>query len=186
MNRMISFAKIMFAGFGLYLLIQTAQGILLSVMYLFQGLGSEWESLGVISLSLSLAIGIAAVVIVFLFVKGEAFARKVITKDIDEDKPVDIGLTLTMAFRLVSVGAGLFCLNSFVHTVSSILNRLMMSMQMSDGPDAYREIFRRAFTIDFIGPVLYVLLAVYLICGAPHFVKWQVKETLNLCGEKCE
>jgi hypothetical protein len=57
-------------------------------------------------------------------------------------------------------------------------------MKYSDGPDAYREIFRRTFSIDFIEPVLYLVLAVYLICGAPHFVKWQVKKTLKFCGKK--
>ena len=109
--------------------------------------------------------------------RSESTAQKLIGKDIGIDEPLDIGVTLTMAFRLVSVGAGLLCLRTLLYIFSNIVISLLLSADF--------ETFRRgSFTMDLVRPALYIALSVYLLCGAPHFVRWQVKKTLKFCEEK--
>lgn len=174
MNRMISMARIMLAGLGLYLLIGIIKTNLGSVIYIFQNF--NWKGFGLVSLSIILSIAMAAAIIIFLLVKSEWAARKLIGKDITSDEPLDTGLTLTMAFRLVCIGAGLLFLRSFVYAASNIIVRFLL---MSDFHAP-----RGNFTKTLIQPTIYLALALYLICGAPHFVRWQVKKTLKLCESK--
>lgn len=172
MNRMISMARIMFAGLGLYLLIGIIKSNLGSIIYIFQNF--KWENFGLVSLSLVLSIALAAAIIIFLLVRGESTARKLIGRNIGGDKPLDIGITLTMAFRLICVGVGLLCLRSFVYTFSNIIISSLIAADF--------ETFRRgSLSINLVNPALYLALSIYLICGAPHFVSWQVKKTLKLC-----
>ncbi len=42
----------------------------------------------------------------------------------------------------------------------------------------------RFATLDrLLYPLFVLAIAAYLICGAPHFVKWQVKKTLQQCSD---
>ena len=102
---MISLAKIMFVGLAIYLLIRTAGNVLMSIMYIRQ---FTLESMGTMAFNLTLSIAYVAAIVYFLIYKREKWARKLIAKDIEPDQALDTSLTLTMAFRLVSVGAGLY------------------------------------------------------------------------------
>lgn len=175
MDRMISLARIMFAGLGIYLGITICGGIVQSVIFIFNDL--SLENVGNVSMMLILSIVMLAVVVLVLFIKGDHFARKLITKDIDSDKPLELSLTLAMAFRLVCVGAGLLCVRTLIFQVGRIVSLLMRSKQFSG------VISGRGQLYEYFQMTLLIALAVYLLCGAPHFVRWQVKKTMKFCNE---
>ena len=88
-----------------------------------------------------------------------------------------------MAFRIISVGAGLYSLNTFVWSFSSMVMNLILTMRRYPHQEGTVRMFTGGFSVNYVQPILYLALAVYLLCGAPHFVRWQVKKTLELCNE---
>lgn len=186
MNRMISFARIMFAGLGIYLSIAIVSNVMFTFNVMFQQ--PKWEIVGVLAIHLLVSMVMLLAVIYLLIVKGDKWAHKLIAKDIAAGTPLNIDLTLTMAFRLVCVGAGLLCLRSFVYRASYIVFHIITIMKSPSAiTGKFNEIFSGGLKVDYIHyiqPLAYVLFAAYLLCGAPHFVRWQVKRTLKFCEQK--
>ncbi len=179
MNKMLSLAKIMFVGLAIYLCIGIARNILFTIAVILQPF--SWQSLGIFIFSLCLSLAFLTAVIKMLIFKRDKWARKLIAKDIAPDQPLSTELTLFMTFRLVCVGIGLYCLRSFLWSISSLLRNLSMNIKYNLDPGEVR--YFSTVGVDYIQPVLLLALAVYLLCGAPHFVRWQVKKTLELCNE---
>lgn len=180
MNKMISFAKVMFAGLAVYLAIGVVRNFLFTIAYAFQEF--SFASIGIVISSLLFSGAYLVAIIYFLVLKSDKWTQKLIAKDIHPDSSPTPEITLTMAFRLISVGVGLYCTSSFIWSASNILRNLMLTMKYEQQTGQYREMFT-GLSIDYIQPILYLALAAYLLCGAPHFVRWQVKKTLKLCNE---
>lgn len=181
MNKMISLAKIMFVGLAVYLSTGIIASMLSSFAFIFQRF--SWASVGILVASVCISAALLVAVVQLLVLKRDKWANKLIAKDIDSDQPITTEATLTMAFRLVSVGVGLYCLRSFVLSVSQNINKLVVTMKYQHQEEGTSQIFTGAFSIDYVQPILLLALAVYLLCGAPHFVRWQVKKTMQLCDE---
>ncbi len=177
MDRMISLARIMFAGLGIYLSIAIVSNAMVTFHFMFQGF--SWEVAGTSAIWLMVSLAMLAAVVLLFIVNGDKWAHKLIARGVAGDKPLSIDLTLTMAFRLVCVGAGLLCLRFLVYSLSHLVIYIILFMQSPN-----TQIFRKGIKVDHIQPLLYVFLAAYLLCGAPHFVRWQVKKTLEFCGKK--
>ena len=142
-----------------------------------------WATAGMVAASLGLTLVMMSAVIYGLVIKRDKWARKLIAKDIDLDQQPSIDLTLIMAFRLISVGAGLYCLNTFVWSFSSMVMVLIQTINYArqEGTVQY---FTGGFSVNYVLPILYLALAIYLLCGAPHFVRWQVKKTMQFCNQQ--
>jgi hypothetical protein len=87
---------------------------------------------------------------------------------------------LPVAFRLVCVTAGLYCLFTVGWNKSFNLIRYHMFK-----PEAAREGYKALYTAKFLSIELIIrwlimlAIGIYLVCGAPHFVRWHVKRTLE-------
>ena len=79
-------------------------------------------------------------------------------------------------YRLVCVIAGLLLCYRFVITIHSVLMRLRM--YLDGGAESGFSHLLQSF-----GVLLLLPAGIYLLCGAPHFVHWQVTKTLALCKE---
>lgn len=178
MNKMISLAKIMFVGLGIFLSIAVIQNILFMIAAVLQPF--SWQSFGFFIAGLCISLVFLTAVIKMLIFKRDKWARRLIAKDIAPDQPLNTELTLAMAFRLVCVGSGLYCLRSFLWSISHLLRNLSMNIKYNQ--DAGVRYFS-SVSVDYIQPILLLIFSVYLLCGAPHFVRWQVKKTLELCNE---
>lgn len=183
MNKMISYAKIMFAGLAVYLAISVVRNLLFTIAYAFQDF--SFASVGIIIFSLLLSGAYLAAIIYFLVLKSDKWSRKLIVGDIEPDLTPTPEITLTMAFRLVCFGVGLYCLMTFFWSISQSLSQLLHYLSMSIKHTLKATEVRQFYTVgvDYIKPILLLAFAVYLLCGAPHFVRWQVKKTLKLCNE---
>ena len=178
---MTSYAKIMFAGLAVYLTISIVRNLLFTITYAFREF--SFGSVGIVIFSLLLSGAYLAAIIYVLVLKSDKWARKLIANEIEPDSSPTPEITLTMAFRLVCIGAGLYCSSHFIWSCSNMLTNLIRAMKYEQQTDRYREMFSRGLSVDYIQPLLYLALAVYLLCGAPHFVRWQVKQTLKLCNK---
>ena len=171
----------MFAGLAVYLVIGVVRNILFAITYAFQEF--SFGSIGIVIFSLLLYSAYLAAIIYFLVLKSDKWTRKLIANEIEPDSSPTPEITLTMAFRLVSVGVGLYCALSFIWTCSNILANLIRTMKYNQQNTEYRQFYTSGYLSEILPSVLLLALAVYLLCGAPHFVRWQVKKTLKLCNK---
>ena len=127
---------------------------------------------------------LAAVCYIFIY-KSEQLAKRIVgTDELPEpDSPVK---WLPVAFRLISIAAGLYCLHTVLWQVTNTLIRYAMHKARSMA--GYKIIYtRRLLNIEEVLVWLIILtIGVYLLCGAPHFVRWHVKKTLEQCKQQPE
>jgi len=82
------------------------------------------------------------------------------------------------SFRLISVIAGLYCFYRAASAVGMLIIDFWRN-KMAGGRIAANEPIYSKYLI------LAILLTagIYLLCGAPHFVKWQVKKTIEMFAD---
>ena len=177
MNKMHSLAKIVLTVFALYLAFHICTYVIMIPFALLSG--SLYKS-SILSIVLFLFISLCLAVCVYLLIyHRDKWARYIVgTADLP-DPDVQIQW-LPVAFRLVAVVAGLFCLYRLVVTIISVVQRFAMAKGTSSSP-GYRQIFTsKVLSIEqILGWLILLVIGIYFLCGAPHFVRWQVKKTLE-------
>ncbi len=172
MNKMHSLAKIVLTGFALYIAFHLCTYLIMIPFALLSG------SFIVLFLFISLCLAVSVYVLIY---HRDKWARNIVgTVDLP-DPDVQIQW-LPVAFRLVAVVAGLFCLYKLVVKIILVVLRLAMAKGPSSSP-GYIQIFTsKILTVEQILDWLILLvIGIYFLCGAPHFVRWQVKKTIEHC-----
>jgi hypothetical protein len=175
MNDMRALTKIILGTLGIFLLIQMIP-LFTNVMAMAFGASSQTLSgyyvfsfLGVILLWAFLILS------VFLFKRDRAV--RWITKDIPaQTEPAAATNWIYFAYRLVCFIVGLLLCYRFLMAVPNVVVRI---------PYYLRGAQESGFSIllQSFGVLLLLPAGIYLLCGAPHFVRWQVSKTLELCKE---
>lgn len=168
MNKMQGLAKVLITILGAYWLITIIFSMFQSVMAVItihKYNGGEIGFLLVILLEHVFIILIIATILK----KRDKIALKIAGSE--EFKDVDAQVKwIPFSFRLTSIIAGLYCLSRAATSIPSFLISGFLPETRMHNANVY--------------VVLALLIAgIYLICGAPHFVKWQVKKTMEMCGE---
>jgi len=179
MNKMHSLAKIVLTGFALYLAFHICTYVIMIPFALLSD--SRYES-SILSIVLFLFITLCLAVSVYVLIyHRDKWARNIVgTADLP-DPDVQIQW-LPVSFRLIAVVAGLFCLYKLVVKIIWVVLRLAMTKGPSSSP-GYRQIFTsKVLSAEQILEWLILLvIGIYFLCGAPHFVRWQVKKTIEHC-----
>jgi len=173
MNNLRSFARIALAATGIYFAFRLIDNMITLVMtMIFSGVGGFNPSprmlvATVVSL-MFLCLSFAAMCYVCLY-KREQLAERIVDTDELDDPRSQIDW-LHVAFRLVCIVAGIYFLHSAIWRIVYALRAF--GSQAASG----------AFRTDLIfGWLVMLAIGTYLICGAPHFVRWHVKKTLQEC-----
>jgi len=125
---------------------------------------------------------LALLVVCYLFFyKRRQLAEMIVGKDDlpDADSKMQ---WLPAAFRLVCIFAGLYCLHSTAWSVITYSRRIYFVGRVSGHPNI-SELFNPAL---ILGWAVALVIGVYLLCGAPHFVRWHVKKTIEQCTSQQE
>lgn len=171
MNDLHKLARIILVGLGIYVLIRHAIGVIAVLPYLFYG-GSPLRGYAVGQLvSFALFAVCSGLVVYALIWKADSLSMKV--TGIYESDQAEVWW-LPFAFRLASVCAGILLLSWSISALTSIIATYV---QMADP----RFVNRSMPWQRLVGWIIQLPLAIYLLCGAPHFVRWQVKKTLEHC-----
>lgn len=181
MNKMHSLAKIVLTGFALYLVFHICTYVIMIPFALLSD--SRYES-SILSIVLYLFIFLFLAVSVYLLIYyREKLARNIVgTADLP-DPEVQIQW-LPVAFRLVAVVAGLFCLYRLVVNINSVVLRLAMAKGQSSSPGYVQYVTSQVLNIEqILSWLILLVIGIYFLCGAPHFVRWQVKKTLEQCKQ---
>jgi len=170
MNKIHSFAQIALAAIGIFFCIRLLSQILSTAGFLTMRL-----SAGSVLPFVIMVLALLAVCYIF-FYKRRQLAEMIVGKD---DFPeADSQLQwLPATFRLVCIFAGLYCLHSTAWSVIYELRTYFMA-----------RAYDRLHVSGLLNPALVsgwvfaLAIGVYLLCGAPHFVRSHVKKTIEQCA----
>lgn len=179
MSDLHKLARIILVGLGIYVLVKYGIGIVATLPYIFY----DESSLGVhpIARFISLAIMTVCIglVIYVLICKADSMSAKMM--DVHESDQAKVWW-LPFAFRLAMVCAGIIVLSWSISAIASTIARYAQIMSRSSSRASIP--WQRFIPWQkLVGWIIQLLLAIYLICGAPHFVRWQVKKTLEHCEQ---
>jgi len=126
-----------------------------------------------------------AVITFFLIFNNDSLARKMAGPD-DQLNPTTKALWLAASLRLASVFCGLILLSTSIPTIRNVL-----LVPIRIGPLINENFLFDSFPKSLLLPfpkwcaIIYnflkLTLAVYLLCGAPHFVRWQSRHSIVQC-----
>ena len=103
-----------------------------------------------------------------------------VTSRIESAQPVTQAQWLPGAYRLVCMFAGLYCLYGVLYRGVGQIGQYYLG-QSDSGYSQTTSFFLQP---DQIATTLVLLvLGVYLLAGAPHFVRWHLKKTVRFCAE---
>ena len=180
MNKMHTVAKIAAGITGIYLLIFTVLTLMRNLSFVFMDVGKgNTPSLMTVVISLLVTLGFAGAVFYFLIYRSDLFANKIVGK---EEFP-DGGYTLNwfpFAMRLAVVIAGFLFLQKTITLSSSLVHYIRYSFPPGAQGGMW-QVYEYGIYL-----LIYLAIAIYLLAGAPHFVRWQIKKTARLCKEFSE
>lgn len=178
MNDLRKLTRIILVGLAIYILINAGM-ILVQVLPLL--LLGNYSILSThifwTIVSSLLPIVFAGLVIYLLWYKADFFVEKIVGR---EETPKGQVLCLPFTFRLISVFTGILLLSRVVPSIMSSV-RYLTAKQSSFGAPRYYQSW-----VGITGSIILLALSIYLLCGAPHFVRWQVKKTLEQCKQPSE
>ena len=184
MNRMHTLAKIMLSGIGIFFAIRLIASIVTPIS-LAVTMPSELPIL--VALFWTVALGLCLVVLLYVFFyKREELAKKIVGAN-ELPEPDSQIQWLPVAFRLVCVAAGMYCLHIVLWNMMYTLIQYF-SFKPYAAQSGYKVMYTaKLLSIELIIRWLIMLTAgIYLVCGAPHFVRWQAKKTLEQCKPQAE
>ena len=175
MNKMHSLAKIVLVGLALYMAFYLCTTVIMIPFALLSGARHESSILSIVSF-LFICLCLVASIYVLIYSRDK-WAEKIVGT-VELPNPDAQIQWVPVAFRLVAVSAGLFCLYRLVIRIIWEVQRYLMA---KGTPFVYRA---KIFTVEQILVWLIELaVGIYLLYGAPHFVRWQVKKTLKHCNQ---
>jgi hypothetical protein len=173
-NELRVLAKIMLIGVGLYVLLQIALSFLVTLPIMLTVARDEMMNVTTITV-MAIYVVLALAAIYFLVrIAGPISSRIVESEQVD-----DIQISwLAVAFRLVCVTAGVLFIywtifGSFA-TISFYISAKLSHQTTSMYPQLWSEVVKFVIMLG---------MSIYLVCGAPGFVRWQVKKTLKQCSK---
>ncbi len=178
MNDLRKLARIILVGMGIYVLVKHGIGFAAMLPFLFFS-GSLMRGSTFVQL-VSYVLGIACVglVIYALVWKADFWSAKIT----HADKPDQAEIWwLPFAFRLAAVCAGIIILSWSISTITSTIARYAQIMSLSSSIMSLSSSRASIPWLMLVAWIIQLALAIYLICGAPHFVRWHVKKTIEHC-----
>jgi len=179
MNKMHTTAKIAAGILGIYLLIFTVLTLMrnLSIMFMYVGKGNV-PSLMTVAVSLLMTLGFAGAVFYFLIYRSDKFAQKMVGQE-DLPEPSNPSAWYPFALRLAMMIAGFLFLQKAISLSSNLVHYIYSFPPGAQG--GMWQVYE--YAVYFL---IYLAISIYLLCGAPHFVRWQVKKTIEMCKEFSE
>ncbi|MGA2172902.1 MAG: hypothetical protein ABSG82_07835 [Sedimentisphaerales bacterium] len=176
-NELRMIARIMLIGTGLYMLLQALLNFLGSIAIM-----QFIESAKIQVPLLIAAVAIYAVILLmggyFLFRCENFFSTKIVESDSIDNSQIS---WLAVAFRLICVIAGVLFL---FWTVPNLIVTVLSYIMNMNNKSGQQHIYIGMSSITDIAKYIVLLaISIYLACGAPGFVRWQVRRTLRQCSK---
>ncbi|MCX5637456.1 MAG: hypothetical protein NTX52_07160 [Planctomycetota bacterium] len=183
MNKMHTLARIILSAIGIYFAIRLLSQLPYAIFMFYSK--PSWETAASSLLSLLLTVGLIALLLYFFFYKSESLAKKIVGSE-QLPEPDSQIQWLPVALRLICIAGGIYFLSTVLWQTTYVISQLAFFKSYASAN--YRATNPYApFNYQSLLPwIIMLICGVYLLCGAPHFVRWQVKKTLQLCKQQPE
>ncbi len=175
MDRVQSFARVLIGVMAIYFSVNVLVMMIAPVGMMLNR--PNVESVGLMALSLL----IFAACLVLLQYFGIFRPQKVvnlITSQVEPQQAIKQNQWLPAAYRLVCLFTGLYCIYVFVFSLTRVLT-LYVYYQNVDARSTPSPVRPE----EAVNTLLLLGLGIYLLAGAPHFVRWHLKRTARFCAE---
>jgi divalent metal cation (Fe/Co/Zn/Cd) transporter len=173
-NELRVIARIMLIGVGLYVLLQTALSILATVPLMLTVARNEViNAMTITAMAIYIMLTLAAVY--FLVRVADRISSKIIESEPVDDTQIS---WLAVAFRLVCVTAGILFIYWTIFGSIATIGWYISAKFSHEITSIYQHLWP-----EVVKCVIMLGLGIYLACGAPGFVRWQVKRTLKQCSK---
>jgi hypothetical protein len=178
---MHTLAKIILSAIGIFFTINLLSQ--LPAIFWVYSTKLSWEIAAPLLFSLLLIAGLISLLLYLFFCKSESLAKKIVGSE-QLPEPGSQIQWLPVALRLVCIAGGFYFLSVVLWRAIYIINQF-----------AFFKAHENAHSIRNYPPfnyqswlpwIIILICGVYLLCGAPHFVRWQVKKILQQCKKQAE
>jgi hypothetical protein len=169
----------MLIGVGLYVFLQTLMTFLSSIA-MMPFVESPKTQIPILLIAVAIYLVITLAVVYVLFRCEKFFSAKIVNFESSDDTQV---FWLAAAFRLVCVISGVLFLYWSIPSLIFAVYNYIMNMNMNNEPGQKYIYIGMSSKISIAQYVILLGLSIYLACGAPGFVQWQVRRTLKQCGK---
>ena len=170
--KMRTLARVLLAVLGVYLLSQIVLNLGMYIPFLFSDLVDNFSLFGKFLLALYSAFYIAFITFLIfqLLFRGEKWAVKIVPVEEIETNQEKI-FTLPIAFRFGFVLCGVLIIYWVLGSIPRVIFSFFGLYRRQTGvPLSFHE------WSTLLSVIFRLALGVYLIFGAPHFVRWQVRQ----------
>ncbi|MHC4115368.1 MAG: hypothetical protein ACYSSL_08645 [Planctomycetota bacterium] len=179
MNKMQTIAKITLVTLALFIILGFVKSILTTLPLLSHGVPSFaifFTCLVIVTMG-----ALSVLVAQQLIFKSEKWASKIVGY-VDEHQSQEISNWLPIVYHLTVVISGILLL---LWTINPFFG-LISSIYIYFGPESDKmPLHPEMYLIPrLISVVIRLSLAIYLLYGAPHFVRWHVTKTLAQCHDQ--
>lgn len=173
MNNTKAFTKIILAAIGIFFIIKIIPMVIQSVA--IAASSHSWESLWLILIGIFITSVAILLLWYFFFCLRDWLAEKIVgsTRTFEQDERIS---WFPVGLRLACIFAGLYCLRTVLYILPLFVHFLQYYRK-----ENIRMGLSGALQSELIQLPLVIVIGVYLLCGAPHFVRWQVRKTLEQC-----
>jgi hypothetical protein len=173
-NELRVIARIVLIGAGLYVLLQTALSVLSTLpIMLTVARADVINAMTITAMAIYIVLTLAAVY--FLIRIADRFSAKIVEYEPIDDTQIS---WLAVAFRLVCVTAGILFIYWTIFGSITTIGWYISAKLSNQMTSMYHQLWP-----EVVKCVIMLGLGIYLACGAPGFVRWQVKKTLKQCSK---
>jgi hypothetical protein len=181
MNKMHTLAKIILSAIGIYFIIRLLSQLPLAIYWFYSK--PSWETAASSLLALLLTAGLIAVLLYLFFYKSESLAKKIVGSE-QLPEPGSQIQWLPVALRLICIAGGFYFLLTVIWQASYVIGQLAFFKAQENARTIYT--YAPFGSRDLLPWTITLICGIYLLCGAPHFVRWQVKKILQQCKDQTE
>jgi hypothetical protein len=176
MNKLHVIAKVAFGLLGIYLILSIATSIISFGIMAVQSFQTYRGSALIALVAYGAGLfGYMWLVYYFLLRRADIFTQKIVGPE-EMPAPANPFAWYPFALRLAVIAAGFLFLQSSLWALQQVAHsvRLDFKAGYSGGSEyLYKQI------VFFL---VYLAISIYLLCGAPQFVRWHIKKTRKLYG----
>jgi hypothetical protein len=183
MNKMHTLTKIILSAIGVFFAIRLLPQLVIPIYWFYSK--PSWETAGSSLFSVLFVAGAIGLLVYFLIYQHDQLAKKIVGSE-QLPEPDSQIQWLPVALRLICIAGGIYFLNTVLWQTTHVISQLAAFKSYTD--TNYKVIYTYApFNYQSLLPwIIMLICGIYLLCGAPHFVRWQVKKTLRLCKQQPE
>jgi hypothetical protein len=167
MNKMHTLAKIILSAIGIFFTIRLLSQLPLAISWFCSR--PSWETAASSLLSLLLTAGLIVVLLYFFFYKNESLAKKIVGSE-QLPEPGSQIQWLPVAMRLVCIAGGFYFMITVLWHITYVINQLAFFKAQENAHTIYTH--AHFDSRDLLPWIITLICGVYLLCGAPHFVRW--------------